>query len=430
MTSIRFLKPAAAAFATSLLLLGISLGIAAAKDGKTQADLAVAKTAASATDVANPNWAAGWRAAPQAAGTNPVGAAGLNHQTARMIVRSDATGNKLRIRLSNAFGASPVVVAAVSVAYQQSGPTIDARSSRSVTFNGQPSVTIPVGQESVSDPVPLSVRRGQNLVVSAYFPAATGPSTWHFEAESTTYLSQPGNWTSEPGGSPYQTITPSWYYLDGIDVYSHAAHGTIVAFGDSITDGHYSTIDANGRWPDWLARRIPQYSVINEGIGGNRVLTDTSSSGISALHRFDTDALNQPDVTGIIVLEGINDIQSADASAASVIDGLQQLIARAHARCIPIFGGTLTPFKGSNGYSADREQAREAVNAWIRTSGAFDGVVDFDKAVRDPADPLALLPAYDSGGGHLHPNDLGYEAMGNAVSLSMLKKHYSCDELR
>ena len=351
---------------------------------------------------------------------------GLNDQTVRMIVRSDVTGKTLRVRLSNGFGASPVRIGKVDVAHQTIGPDIAAASDHALTFGGHASVTIPVGKEVVSDPVTLSVRRGQNLVVSAFFPDATGPTTWHFEAETTTYISTPGDWTSQPGGSPYQTITPSWFYLDGVDVQGPAVKGTIVAFGDSITDGHYSTVDANGRWPDWLARRIPGYSVVNEGIGGNQLLADTSGSGISGLHRLNTDVLNQPGVTGIIVLEGINDIGSADATAAELITGMKQVIARAHAHCISVFGGTLTPFQGASYYTLARESEREAFNTWIRTSGAFDGVVDFDAAVRDPNNPLALDPKYDTGGGHLHPNDLGYEAMGDAVNLAMLRHPYSC----
>jgi lysophospholipase L1-like esterase len=295
-----------------------------------------------------------------------------------------------------------------------------------VTFGGQDSVTIPVGDEVVSDPVRMRVGEEQDLVVSAFFPQATGPTTWHFEAESTSYISQPGDWTAEPGGSPYQTEIPSWFYLDGVDVSRGPVAGTVVAFGDSITDGHFSTIDANGRWPNWLALRIPRYAVINEGIGGNEILNDTPSSGVSALHRFARDVLDQPGVTDVIFLEGINDIGVGNTtgpyvSATQIEAGMQTLINEAHAHGIKIFGGTLTPFEGASYYNAAGEAEREAVNQWIRTSGAFDGVVDFDAAVRDPSDPLRLNPIYDTGGGHLHPNDLGYKAMADAINLELLK---------
>jgi lysophospholipase L1-like esterase len=354
-----------------------------------------------------------------------VSTTGFTDQTVRMVIHSDVTGNSVRIRLSNAYGTQPVTIGSVTVAKHTTGPDYSSASRRTVTFGFQGSVTIPIGQEVISDPVKLAVQRDQDLVVSLFFPVATGPTTWHFEAEATTYISQPGDWTAEPGGSPYQTITPSWFYLDGVDVRGPALDGTVVAFGDSITDGHYSTIDGNGRWPDWLALRIPNYSVINEGIGGNKILTDTTSSGVSALNRLDRDMIDQLGVTDVIFLEGINDIDS-DATADQVIAGMEQIIAEAHAACLNILGGTLTPFEGSAGFTPAREQAREQVNHWIRTSGQFDGVVDFDKATRDPHNPLQLRPKFDTGGGHLHPNDLGYKAMGDAVNLSLLKGEPNC----
>lgn len=363
-------------------------------------------------------WHGTWRAAPQQPQASGPSHDGLDNQTARMVIHSTVGGHQLRVRFSNAYGTAPVVLGKVDVALQRRGPTTEPRSDHSVTFSGQQSVTIPVGQEVVSDAVDMMLRGQENLVVSVYFPDATGPATWHFEAESTTYFSTPGDWAAEPGGSPYQTITPSWFYLDGVDVLGQAK-GTVVAFGDSITDGHYSTIDGNGRWPDWLARRIPNYAVLNEGIGGNRVLTD--GSGESALHRFGRDAINQLGVTAIIFLEGINDIDNDGTTAGQVIAGIQQVIDMAHAACLPIFGGTLTPYQGASSYTDVREGYREAVNQWIRTSGAFDGVIDFDKAVRDPNNPLALDPRYDTGGGHLHPNDLGYKAMADAIDLSLLR---------
>ena len=248
-----------------------------------QASAGGATHAARATlSQAAPVWNASWRNSPQAPSAGSAGATGLDDQTARMILRNGVTGNTLRIHLSNKFGASAVTIGKVDVAHQTVGPDISQASDRPVTFHGKQSFSIPVGKEVVSDPVNLPTRRGQNLVVSVFFPDATGSTSWHFEAETTTYLSTAGDWTDQPGGSPYQTELPSWFYLDGVDVLSTARKGTIVAFGDSITDGHYSTIDANGRWPDWLARRIPNYSVLNEGIGGNQLLADTSGAGISA----------------------------------------------------------------------------------------------------------------------------------------------------
>ena len=228
------------------------------------------------------------------------------------------------------------------------------------------------------------------------------------------------------------TQTPSWYYLSGLVVRSPGAAGTVVAFGDSITDGVQSTVGANVRWPNDLARRLdaqrgPGLSVADEGIGGNRVLIGSRCCGASAEARFARDALDQPGVRDIIVLEGINDIgfgagppnAGPDVSAARIIAGYEQLIAQAHARGLRIFGATLLPFQGAGYYTAAGEATREAVNTWIRTSGAFDGVIDFDAVMRDPADPLRLNPAYDSGD-HLHPDDAGYQAMADAINLEML----------
>ena len=373
-------------------------------------------------------WVPTWRAAPQQPMSSGTSQTGLDDETVRMVIHTTVGGDTLRLRFSNAYGTLPVTIGKVDVALRRFSSTIVPGTDRVVTFGGQDSVTIPVGQEVVSDPVAMRVGEEQDLVVSAFLPQATGPTTWHFEAESTSYISQPGDWTGEPGGSPYQSEIPSWFYLDGVDVTRRSVAGTIVAFGDSITDGHYSTIDANGRWPNWLALRVPQYAVINEGIGGNRILTDTSSSGVSALNRFARDVLDQPGVTDVIFLEGINDIGVGNTtgpyvSAAQLEAGMLTLISEAHAYGIKIFGGTLTPFEGASYYNAAGEAEREAVNQWIRTSGAFDGVVDFDAAVRDPSDPLRLNPMYDTGGGHLHPNDQGYEAMADAINLKLFKDH-------
>jgi lysophospholipase L1-like esterase len=368
-------------------------------------------------------WSAAWRAAPTLPDASGPSHDGIGNQTVRMNVWPTVGGQMLRVRLSNAYGSAPLTLANVTVADPQAGSTVDARSLHHVTFGGAQSVTIPVGQEVVSDPVSMTVHRHRSIAVSVFAPNPTGPTTWHYEAETTSYISTPGDWTSEPGGSPFQTIVPSWFFLDGVDVVQRHLGGTVVAFGDSITDGHYSTIDAQGTWPDWLSRRLPDSSVLNEGIGGNRILSDTTGvAGVSALHRFQRDALDQLGATSIVFLEGINDIGSANATADELIAGMKTLIHEAHAAGLTIVGGTLTPFEGASYYTPAGEQQREAVNRWIRTSGAFDAVADFDRAVRDPRDPLRLDPRYDTGGGHLHPNDLGYEAMADAIPLRALRR--------
>ena len=272
----------------------------------------------------------------------------------------------------------------------------------------------------------------QDLAVSMYLPGRTGAATFHADAQQVNWVSTAGDHAADSGAGAFTTPTPSWYYVSGLVVRSPDADRTVVALGDSITDGVGSTTGADARWPNDLARRLdaldgPTLAVADEGIGGNRVLTGARCCGASAEARFGRDALDQPGVRDIIVLEGINDIgfsavpsiPGIGISATEIIAGYQDLIARAHARGLKIFGATLLPFQGAGYYTAAGEATREAVNTWIRTSGAFNGVIDFDAAMRDPGHPLRLNPAYDSGD-HLHPNDAGYQAMADAVSLKML----------
>ncbi|GIH14880.1 SGNH/GDSL hydrolase family protein [Rugosimonospora africana] len=360
-------------------------------------------------------WQASWRTAPQPPIATGPSHDGFTGQTVRMVIHPTAGGQAVRVRLSNLYGTAPLQVAKVAVATQDTGPTAVAKTQRVVTFDGSDSATIPAGGETVSDAVPFATRAGKNLLVSLYLTGPTGPTTWHNKAQATSYISSPGDWTTEPGGSPYQSITPSWFFLDGLDVLTHPLARTIVAFGDSITDGAYSTIDADRTYPDWLARRLGDYAVLNEGIGGNQILTDTQGGGPSALHRIQRDAFEQPGVTDVIFLEGVNDI-GANATAQQLIDGMTQIVDQAHARCLRIIGGTITPFKNSVYYTDEHEKTREAVNAWIRTSGQFDGVADFDKALRDGTDPLVIDPRYHTVG-DLHPNDAGYKAMAAAVNV-------------
>jgi lysophospholipase L1-like esterase len=236
-------------------------------------------------------------------------------------------------------------------------------------------------------------------------------------------VSTAGNHTSETGSAAYSTTMTHWFFVDAVSVRSSTARGTIAAFGDSITDGAASTDNANHRWPDFLAERLiaqpggPTYSVVAESISGNSVLGDSANSGLSALHRLDRDVLSRQALRYVILLEGINDVK-AGRSASKLIAAYQEIISRVHAKGVKIYGGTLTPFKGFKGYSAATEQQRQQVNTWIRKSGAFDAVIDFDELVRDPADPQLLRASYDSGD-HLHLNDAGYKAMGYTVRLSL-----------
>ena len=277
----------------------------------------------------------------------------------------------------------------------------------------------------------MSVTAGQNVLVSIYLPNATSSATWHSDAYDTSYLSIPGDHTADMGDGNYIAATTSWYYLSGLDVVSPSASGTVVAFGDSITDGYNTPNGTYQRWPDDLARRLAAtqpMGVVDAGIGGNRVLTDVPNiwQGISAVKRFAHDALGQPGVRDVILLEGINDIgnnagpNGAPLTAQDLINGYLNLIQQAHAAGVRIIGATLLPDKGNGYYSDSAESLRQTVNTWIRTSGAFDGVVDFDKALADPANPTTLNPSFDSGD-HLHPNAAGMQALANAVDLTLLK---------
>ncbi|KHK58213.1 hypothetical protein PI87_00140 [Ralstonia sp. A12] len=356
--------------------------------------------------------------------------------TIRQIVHASVGGNQLRLRLSNEFGTAPVIVGPVHVALSAGGAKILPNSDRTVTFGGKASTTLHAGAPLISDPIDLPIAPLSDVAITLFLPNATTLGTIHDYAAQTAYVSSGDNTASpdQPSPTPYT----SRFYVSGLLVEAQNQPRTVVAFGDSITDGQNSTTDANKRWPDVLSRRLNSngpwgaFAVLNQGIAGNRVLADLA--GVSALARYDRDVLSLPGVQWVILLEGINDIgfpggslapTSPPVTAEEIINGYKQIIVRSRQHGIKIMGGTLTPFKGSevpypNYWSPEKEATRQAVNRWIRTSGAFDAVVDFDAAVRDPASPQNLLPAFDSGD-RLHPNDAGYAAMANAINLSTLR---------
>lgn len=377
-----------------------------------------------------------------------AGTTSFTDQTVRNVIFTSTGGSGLRVRLSNTFGSAPLQVGAVSVGTVLDGSRLVPGTSKTVTFGGKTSTVIPAGAQEMSDPVSFTVRPLTELAVSIYLPDATGGATNHSDGQQNTYVAS-GNHAGDAAPDSYKNAGTSWYFVDGLDVRSPAADGTVVAFGDSITDGYLSLTGSNARWPNYLARRLgaaegaAAAGVVDEGISGNRVLSDSSCYGVSALSRFERDALGQTGVKSVILMEGINDIGFAgqadtgcaapnnpDVTAAQIENGYQTLIAEAHAKGVKIYAGTLTPFMGSNavygGYdgTAHGEQLREQVNSWIRSSHAFDGVVDFDQVTRDPADPAYLNPVYDADSApnttadSLHPNDAGYEAMAAAVPLS------------
>lgn len=395
-----------------------------------QAGAAVRGTAATAagdqTAGRDSHYVDTWTAAPAYLGPP------YSDSTVRNIVHTSIGGQDLRVRLANTFGTGPVTFDAVDVAIQSAGAALVAGSSQPVTFSGQTSVTIPPGAEVLSDPVPGTVAPGTNLAVSLHVVGSSGQVTGHPDAQQVTYYSPAGNFAASPSASDYPYTIDSWFFVDGIEMSVPKQTGDVIALGDSITDGYNSTVGANARWPDDLARRLLQESpphqmgVANEGISANQVTADGTgpdggNAGVSAEARLDRDVLAQPGARTVIFLEGINDIGDGTVTSASqLITADEQIIARAHAAGLRILGGTLTPFEGAGYYSPQKEQIREQVNDWIRTSGAFDGVIDFARAVQDPSNPQMFAPSYDSGD-HLHPNDAGYQAMANAIDLSLLR---------
>jgi lysophospholipase L1-like esterase len=384
-----------------------------------------AATAAFATAGRNGGWVGTWEAA--SSGVNELHCVNC---TIRNIVHTSIGGTEIRIRVSNVFGTAPLQVAHATVALPASPGTagVAAGTLREVTFGGAASVTIPAGHEVLSDPVRLAVPANHDLLVTTYTPGDPTPFTYHPDAQEYSYYTSGPDQADATSAGAFPRTTGSWYLLTGVEVTGTAARGDVVAFGDSITDGYQSSYDTNSRWPNILADRLlalpprDQLGVLNAGIGGNRILLDGGNGyGPAALSRFGRDVIDQSGVRSVIILEGINDIVQTphQLDASKIIAGLQQLIGMAHRHGIRVIGGTLTPFEGWVTYDQQQEQAREAVNHWIRTSHAYDAVVDFDAVVRDPADPLRLRPAYDSGD-HLHPNDAGYLAMGAAVKLAGL----------
>jgi lysophospholipase L1-like esterase len=355
----------------------------------------------------------------------------FDNQTLREIVHTSVGGSRLRLVLSNAFGTSPLTVGAAHVALRDRESAIIPASDRVLTFSGRPTMTIPAGAMLLTDPIALAVPPASDIAIDLYLPGNTnGPSpvTMHNGALQTSYVTETGNHAGKPA-PPVVATTQSWFGLARVEVLAPATVETVVAFGDSITDGSRSTPDTNSRWPDVLARRLSSrnvaLSVANSGIGGNRVLSEGAfQAGINALARFDRDALDVPGARHVIVLEGINDIgnarQNPTPTAEDLIAAHKQLITRAHVRGVSIYGGTLTPFEGAAYFTQVGEAKRQALNEWIRKSGAYDGVIDFDAATHDPSHPAQFLAQYDSGD-HLHPNDAGYKAMGEAIDLAVFR---------
>jgi len=394
------------------------------------------------------HWVATWAAAPQQPvvigppppGSNSQGPVfqelkSFHDQTVRMVVRLSLGGRRIRVRLSNAHGRGPLTVGAAHVALHSKGSAIVAGSDHVLLFNGKGTVTIPAGAQMISDAVDLEVRALGDLTVSIFVPGDSGPPTLHAVALQTTYISAPGRDLTGQASMEGATTAEYWCWLAGVDVLAPTDAAVVVAFGDSITDGATSTVNTNRSWPSILAQRLQanratkDVAVVNTAISGNRLLHDFI--GTSALARFERDVLSEPGVKWVTLLEGINDIGFSNlpnatpgeaVTAEDVIGGLRQIVELAHVHGIKVLGGTLTPYAGAAYYDEKGEASREAVNQWIRTSGAFDALVDFDAVVRDPKNPKQIRADFNIND-HLHPNDAGYKAMADAIDLAIFTAH-------
>jgi lysophospholipase L1-like esterase len=369
----------------------------------------------------------------RAASGHPVGtwtaasdrlATAIGDQTVRMVVRTSIGGSGMRIRLSNVFGRTSVTFQSVYLGLQAYGAELMGKTNRPVTFNGKKSIRLKPGQVVWSDPVVKKISPRQSVVISMYVPGYLPQVTGHDRAYTTTFLSDPGNHARAESADKFTYTSTQWYFLDRVVVTTAKSVRSVVAVGDSLTDGAGQEIDANRRWTDYLNHRIAalpaakRVAVLNAGIAGNRVLH--TGVGPSTLSRFHRDVLSQPGVKTIVLFCGINDISKGEISSAKpLIDAYKKMIKQAHAKKLRILGGTLTPFAGYQSWTPEREAIRQQVNRWIRTSRAFDGMLDFDKALRDPDTPDQLRASYDHGD-HLHLSDAGRRKVAYTVPLKQV----------
>jgi lysophospholipase L1-like esterase len=411
-------------------LIGLTVAAGAGHTGAAAPVMATRSTGA--VGPGSHSYVGTWAAAPQPPHDTGRSAYGFDNQTIRQIVHTHTGGSSVRIQLGNAYSSKPLTIGQADVAWSAGGAAIVPGTARRLTFGNSASIVISPGVDVLSDPVVFNVPANRQLTVDLYLPGRTGPTSWHVRSRQDSYITKAGSGdrTGAINTAVFTQRVQSFFFLTQMQVLVPSTPGTIVVLGDSITDGSFSTPNRNRRWPDALARRMQalprsqQKAVVNAGIAGNRILRDSQLFGANALVRLDRDVLAHPGVSDVILLEGINDIgqlpHTYDADA--IIGGMRQIIARTHTRGLRIFGGTLLPFEGTTYpgfYTPEGELTRQEVNRFIRFGNAFDGVIDFDRAMRNPDHPSRLLPTYDSGD-HLHPNDDGYQAMANAVDLILL----------
>ncbi|NUP20193.1 MAG: SGNH/GDSL hydrolase family protein [Streptomyces sp.] len=377
---------------------------------------------AAAVRAAARGWTGSWASAT--GGYPTVGP--WTDRTLRLVVHTSAGGPRVRLRFDNTFAATPVRIGSATVAVQEAGAAARGKPV-AVAFRGAAGVEIPAGAQAYSDPLDFVVPADTNLLVSFHLPRTVPAAPVHRLAQQRSYVSAPGDHTADGSAAPYGTLLTSWPLLTGVDV--GGGPGSVVLLGDSITDGDKSTVDANRRWPNVLATRlldqsvVPHYGVLNQGISGNRVVLDrypgdgvsTDTAGVSALYRFDRDVLAQTSVRTAVVFEGINDVRW-QTTAEQVVAGLREIADRGHARGLRMLAATILPCEGEARCTPAVDAERARINAWIRTAKVFDGVLDFDAVIRDPARPSRMLPAFDSGD-HLHPGDTGLAALAESVDL-------------
>ncbi|MFF3610274.1 SGNH/GDSL hydrolase family protein [Streptomyces sp. NPDC002580] len=417
-----------------VLSAAIYLGAAADDGSGSVSDVARGRTSHNAAPASSGTWVGAWSASPAGAepGTETDGLAG---RSVRNVVHAAAAGTSARITLSNLYGQQPLAVthATIAVAATANDATAADGTMRRLTFGGATTVMVPPGGQVTSDAVRVRIPHGADVLVTTFSPTPSGPVTYHPFARQLSYVAA-GDHTEDTSGAPYTEQSPYWRYLTALDVLSGEASGTVVVLGDSLTDGITSTVGANHRWTDVLSDRLrasagsgrtPRYSVVNQGISGNRILAagpGRPADNPSGLSRFGRDVLDRTNVRAVVIDLGVNDIlrNPNQVDPRTVTDGLRALVRQAHARGLRVVGATLMPFQGHRGYTEARNAVREAVNAEIRAGKVYDAVVDFDAALRDPYNPRRLRSDYDSGD-HLHPSDKGYRRMGDVFDLTDLK---------
>ncbi|MFI8927837.1 SGNH/GDSL hydrolase family protein [Streptomyces sp. NPDC053474] len=421
---------------TLVVSAAIYLGVTGADDTGDASGANPRAPRNSAAPASAGTWVGTWSASP--AGAEPgTEAHGLAGRSVRNVVHTSVGGDGARVTLSNLYGSRPLTVthASLAVAAGAGSPAAAADTLRRLTFRGETSVVIPPGRQVVSDAARLRVPHDADLLVTTYSPTPSGPVTYHPHARQISYVAD-GDRTEDATGAAYHEQSPYWRYVSAVDVLSSDTDGTVVVIGDSITDGITSTMGANRRWTDVLADRLrdeagaPRYSVVNQGISGNRVLSDgrpgrfadAPAANPSGLSRFGRDVLGRSGAKAVVIALGINDIlrNPRQTDAQRILDGLRELTRQAHTRGLRVVGATLMPFGGHRGYTPALEAVRQSVNAEIRSGRVFDDYVDFDKALRDPYDPRRLLRRYDSGDS-LHPSDAGFRRMGETFDLGALK---------